>query len=72
MAGIIFKTIFKKDPGDFNCISEINNFVEHALRRKLEIKRADTNLCSSRGSIFPFRQVDSNKEIDKALKRMAS
>lgn len=69
MAGEIFQRIFNKNPKEFKSIAEVDSFVKNKTGHEIKIKSVDTNLCSTRGSIFPVKKVDAGKEIDKKIKK---
>lgn len=64
----IFKHKFKRDPKEFKSTAEVNAFIEGALKKNLEIKVLHPDLCSSRGNILPFKDMDADKIFKKALK----
>ena len=69
MAGQFFQKIFNKDPYEFKSIAEIDGFVKKN-RKELKLMPVDTNLCSSRGSIFFVKKIDAGKRMDKLIKKI--
>ena len=72
MAGEIFQHIFNKDPNEFKSIAEVGSFVKNKTGHEIKIEQIDTNLCSSRGSIFPIKKTDAGETMDKVIKKHKS
>ena len=61
----IFKSVFDRDPRDFDTIEDLEAFVEEKNGAKLQVQKHNSRLISSRGCIFKIRKVDAEKEAKR-------
>ncbi len=64
-----FEFKFGKNSKEFNTVSEVNSFVEKKIGRKLEVKTLHPDICTSRGSIIPIKQLDADKIFEAAINK---
>lgn len=66
---VIFEKKYGADIKKFSTTEQVDDFIEGKLGRKLQVKVHEGNVVTRRGSIFPFKSYDIDKNLDKILGR---
>ena len=66
---VIFEKKYGADIKKFSTTEQVDEFIEGKLGRKLKVKNHEGNVVTRRGSIFPFKNYEIDKKLDKILGR---
>ena len=66
---VIFEKKYGADIKKFSTTEQVDEFIESKLGRKLKVKTHEGNVVTRRGSIFPFKNYEIDKKLDKILNR---
>lgn len=63
-----FEKRFGISSSSFKTTEDVDKFVEEKIGHRLKISSPFLDICSSRGSIFPIKDLNANEIFDKAFK----
>ncbi|MDF0592102.1 hypothetical protein P0O24_00675 [Methanotrichaceae archaeon M04Ac] len=66
---VFFEREYKTDISDFSTTEDVDEFLESRLGHKLKVKKFDSNVITTRGGIFEYKEYDINKAFDKSIRR---
>lgn len=65
---VVFEDKYKTEINKFSSTSQVTEFLEEKLNKRLKVVSLNQNLVSNRGNVFTICNKNIDKELDKALK----